>query len=329
MSTKRPSSDRKKLAVTTGDVDGIGLEITYKALFQLPKRFFKKNIFYIYTHASSEKKFIKKLKQDFDYIAVLDDDYNSTDITQVSPSPQTEIVLIESASSPADWVFQVAELCKKKFFSAMITAPLSKTLIKNSGYREVGHTEILKRVVDGKNLYMFFVGRKFSVVLLTGHIPLSQASKELLDFKDKDLISELLKIRNLLPLHKRNLPFAWLGFNPHAGEEGILGGAEERFLSKLFHSQKFLCSGPLVPDVAFQKANWHRYSIYISLYHDQGLIPFKLVHGQDSGVHITLGLPFVRTSVDHGTAKDIFGKNMANANSMIEAIHWAVKLIDF
>ena len=81
------------------------------------------------------------------------------------------------------------------------------------------------------------------------------------------------------------------------------------------------------PDAAFFKSNWKKYSSYLALYHDQGLIPFKMVHGQDSGVHITLGLPFIRTSVDHGTAKDIFNKNVANSHSMRDAILLNLKLL--
>ena len=113
-----------------------------------------------------------------------------------------------------------------------------------------------------------------------------------------------------------------MGLNPHAGEKGIIGNCE----ADLFRKLPSAFSGPLVPDAAFLKKNWKTYSLYLCLYHDQGLIPFKLVHGQDSGVHITLGLPFLRTSVDHGTAEDIFNKNVANHASMLEAIQLNLQL---
>jgi 4-hydroxythreonine-4-phosphate dehydrogenase len=87
-------------------------------------------------------------------------------------------------------------------------------------------------------------------------------------------------------------------------------------------------SQPIVPDVAFMPEQIEKYSLYISLYHDQGLIPFKLLHGQNSGCQLTLGLPFVRTSVDHGTAKDLFNKGMANSNSMEDSIRWALRLLN-
>jgi 4-hydroxythreonine-4-phosphate dehydrogenase len=115
---------------------------------------------------------------------------------------------------------------------------------------------------------------------------------------------------------------AIVGVNPHAGEQGLLGD-EEALLRQLLGAD---VRGPLVPDAAFLPANWGLYSVYVCPYHDQGLIPFKLVHGFDSGVHMTLGLPFIRTSVDHGTAKDIFGKNKARAGSMKDAITTAIRL---
>ena len=90
--------------------------------------------------------------------------------------------------------------------------------------------------------------------------------------------------------------------------------------------EKIACSEPMVPDVAFSKDNWQKYSFYVCPYHDQGLIPFKMINGNDTGVHITAGLPFIRTSVDHGTAKDIFNKNRANPGSMVDAIKLAINL---
>ena len=121
---------------------------------------------------------------------------------------------------------------------------------------------------------------------------------------------------------------ALVGLNPHAGEKGLIGKFESENLKPVLTQikKKHSVEGPLVPDAAFFDDNWKKYSTYVCLYHDQGLIPFKMVHGQDSGVHLTLGLPFIRTSVDHGTAKNIFGKNKANPNSMIEAVDWAIKL---
>lgn len=321
------SRNRKRIIITSGDTDGIGLEVTFKALAKLPKNLFKNFVFYIYIHPKSQAVYVRKLKSNFRHIEISDSDLLNMDTSLSSEvDPKIEIVLIYSKRSPADWIFDAGKLCLEKKFSALVTAPLSKTLIQGSGYKEIGHTEILSTVSKSKNLYMLFLGHKFNVVLLTGHQPLQQVSKSLLQFKDKNFSKNLLQVRSNFALKQQSKPFALLGLNPHAGESGIIGAKEEAYLAKFFKSQALPFRGPLVPDVAFQPKFWRDYSLYIALYHDQGLIPFKLVHGQDSGVHITMGLPFVRTSVDHGTAKDLFGKNVANPNSMLDALLWATKL---
>jgi 4-hydroxythreonine-4-phosphate dehydrogenase len=136
-------------------------------------------------------------------------------------------------------------------------------------------------------------------------------------------------MRRVLDKKPASRPLALLGLNPHAGEEGIIGDTEKKIHHSVIESARergVKIEGPLVPDAAFFEKNWSEYSVYIANYHDQGLIPFKMIHGQESGIHLTMGLPFVRTSVDHGTAKDIFGKNKADASSMTLAIEWAIRL---
>ncbi len=317
---------KKKIVITTGDFDGIGLEITYKALKKIPSTVFENYIFFIYIGPFSQKSIVARLKNNFKFVIIKEDakgfpKFNSDDLTA-----EVKIVFIFSLRSPADWVFSAAKLSKDYFFHAMVTAPLSKTLIKSSGYNEIGHTEILKKVSGCNNLYMLFLGKFFNVVLLTGHLPLAKVPKSLNSFNDTKFIQALQNIRKFLPQPIKDKPFALLGLNPHAGEKGIIGGHTEDHLEKFFARKKLNFVGSLVPDAAFLKKNWPLYSIYIATYHDQGLIPFKMIHGQDSGVHITLGLPFIRTSVDHGTAKELFGSNRANPNSMIDAILWAVRL---
>jgi len=137
------------------------------------------------------------------------------------------------------------------------------------------------------------------------------------------------KLRLQLPVAQQKKPIAVLGLNPHAGEDSLIGTEERDIISRALTEAlkaKIPVAGPLVPDAAFFEENWKKYSVYLAMYHDQGLIPFKTVHGQKSGVHISLGLPFVRTSVDHGTAKDIFGKYKAIANSMLDAVQACIKL---
>lgn len=250
-------------------------------------------------------------------------------VTAALLEPFVPSTLVEIASSdlPAHWVEQSARACLKGDFSALVTAPLSKTAICDAGLKDIGHTEILARLSGEKNLFMGFWGQNFCVVLATGHLPLEQALRQLSVKKLGLAIEAANQLRQLLPRARAKRPLALVGINPHAGEEGLIGRqeiAQLKLLKRL--APRFKIIGPLVPDVAFLPPNWKKHSVYICPYHDQGLIPFKLVHGFNSGVHLTLGLPFVRTSVDHGTAKDIFGKNKAQYGSMKDAILAAIQL---
>lgn len=309
-----------KIALTTGDVDGVGFEVTAKALNQIGPQ---KNVQYILWRSpqASDK-----------YLRLIDKKWTRKTVNTFDEALQlktTSLIDVCSDLSPAHWVEITAKACCKDVLQGMATGPLSKTSIKEAGFNDLGHTDILKRISKAKSVHMGFLGHEFNVVLATGHIPLSAVSTTL---TLKALQSALLNanlLREKLPSSFKNRPIGILGLNPHAGESGLIG-QEEKSLFKRIHSfalaKNIPIDGPLVPDAAFLNKNWKRYSVFLTLYHDQGLIPFKMIHGQDSGVHISLGLPFVRTSVDHGTAKDIFGLDIANPNSMIDAIRWALKL---
>lgn len=309
-----------KILITTGDPDGIGWEVTSKALHSIGPQ--KGVQFFFYRHEQATK-VRPALSKKFRHKIV-------STLTQANELSFDSNVAVEIRSSlpAAIWVEEAVKACHQKQFSALVTAPLSKTSIIDSGLRDIGHTEILARISGEKNLFMGFVGAKFCVVLMTAHEPLQRAVKS---FSKDKLIHAARAAHEMLPLvskSKRGLPMAVVGLNPHAGEQGLLGG-EERWMADALtelKSELGAIEGPLVPDAAFLPQNWSKFSVYLCPYHDQGLIPFKLVHGFKSGVHLTLGLPFVRTSVDHGTAKELFGKNKAEAGSMKDAIMSAVRL---
>lgn len=315
---------RIKIALTTGDVDGIGFEVTAKALDHLgPQR----NIQFILWRAQDSLSSPNKK-----YLDLIDKKWNRVTVQSLDEAlaiNSSSLIDIASNLSPAHWVEESAKACLSGAVSGIVTAPLSKVTIQRAGFKDLGHTDILKRISKAKDVHMGFVGEKFNVVLATGHIPISKIS-ETLDFKVlTNALHNVDKLRRHLPMSVQKKPIGVLGLNPHAGEDGLIGKEEIHIFKKLKSQCKKLkipIEGPLVPDAAFFPSNWNRYSVFLALYHDQGLIPFKMIHGQDSGVHISLGIPFVRTSVDHGTAKDIFGKNKANPNSMIDAVRWALKL---
>ena len=188
--------------------------------------------------------------------------------------------------------------------------PMSKTQIQSSGYNKIGHTEILQTVAKCEDVHMAFIGKKFSVLLATPHIPLKNVSKALNLKVLKSAIRSANQLRSLLSNKQTKHPIAVLGLNPHAGENGLIGNEEEIIKHAISDLKKRKNSHrrPTCSGCCFFESNWKKYSVYVACYHDQGLIPFKMIHGQESGVHITMGLPFLRTSVDHGTAKNILVK---------------------
>lgn len=311
-----------KVVITTGDSDGIGAEVSAKALAKIKPR--PGVQFYIWRSPKCSKSHLNTIDSCFNRITV-NTWPEALNLHQFNPK---NIIDIKSSLSPAHWVETSAKAANYGHIDAITTAPLSKTTISRAGLKDIGHTDILKRVSKTKELYMTFVGSQFSVVLSTGHIPLADVSSSL---NNRNLFGSCLaanKVREFLPKNISKKPIAVLGLNPHAGEGGLIGKEEIKYklLFEKLKEKKISFCGPLVPDAAFFPEQQKKVSVYVCPYHDQALIPFKLVHGQEEGVQITMGLPFIRTSVDHGTAKNIFGKNKAKPNSMIEAISWAIKL---
>lgn len=310
----------KKIAITTGDLNGIGYEVAAKALASLGPQ--KEFLYFIFnSNAQPQQRQRRRIEKKFNVHSF--SDLNSA--LQFKKTHAKDLVEIQSDLAPAKWVELAAVAAKNKKLDALVTGPLSKPAILNSGMTDIGHTEILKRICNNKPLWMSFLGKKFNVFLLSGHLPLQGVDS----FLTKEKLSAgLLQALKTFPSTKTK-PLAVLGLNPHAGDKGILGEFEIKTLIPVIQKLRargFYLSNPLVPDVAFQPQYWKSYSAYACCYHDQGLIPFKMTHGF-SGVHMTAGLSFVRTSVDHGTGFDIFGLNKANPQSMIEAIEKAQELI--
>lgn len=306
-----------QIAVTTGDIDGIGYEVTCKALHQLgPQR---KCQFIVWKDLNDSSKYRALLKKRFKIVSIS----SITDLDHQVQSPDT-LIEVKSNKPPAIWVEQAALLNLEGRIQSLVTGPLSKQSIKQSGLRDIGHTDILKRVSKKNFAMMSFFGEYFNVVLATGHIPLKNVEELLTHDYIQNCLKVLYPYKNLLNSKMRKRPIGILGLNPHAGDSGIIGSFEKRILNGII--EKGVVEGPLVPDVAFVPDKWKHYSFYLCLYHDQGLIPFKTVHGFSKGAHLTLGLPIKRSSVDHGTAKDIFNKDKADPGSMLDALNWGVRL---
>jgi 4-hydroxythreonine-4-phosphate dehydrogenase len=324
---KTPLSSLKKIAITSGDSDGIGFEVTAKALSKTILSIKKTGALFFLFRDREQFKVQKK------YFTLLDKvctryEFSSLqaallflkDVKRTSDLPDNILIDLSLTSGSAEWVLEAALACKHGLLDSLVTGPISKKSTASLKGKPVGHTGIFRQLYPTKPMNMAFVGKDFNVLLATDHIPLSDVEKTLKSGEFKNSLKNSLLFKTVFNSPKK---IGVLGLNPHAGEKGMLGSAEA-ILFKNLDKRNF--EGPLVPDAAFLKKNWDKYCLFLCLYHDQGLIPFKSRHGQDSGVHITMGLPFVRTSVDHGTANEIFNKNIANPNSMRDAIELNLKL---
>lgn len=260
-----------------------------------------------------------------------------------------QIALVEPVSSGvlnkanAQYVLELlneaADGCLESRYDAMVTAPIQKSTINDSGIAFTGHTEYLEQRCNAKHVVMMlcaplltgFLGlkspRPLRVALVTTHLPLREVPLVL----DKELILETIQIVHEDLKQKFNIAEPVIrvaGLNPHAGESGHLGREEIDFIIPAIEAAQkagINVTGPYPGDTMFDAASLATVDAYIAMYHDQGLAPFKFV-SFGGGVNVTLGLPIIRTSVDHGTALDIAGKGAADAGSMLEALRLAYQL---
>ncbi len=219
------------------------------------------------------------------------------------------------------------DAANQKLVDAVVTAPISKESWKLAGYPYPGHTELFAERTNSRRYAMMFAGGPLKVVLATVHIPLNSLWGRLnigAVFQPIDLLHDAL-------VHWFDIPnphIAVCGVNPHASENGQFGDEEERIITpaiNMAREQGINATGPYPPDTVFLAARDGKFDAVVAMYHDQGLIPVKLL-GFDQAVNLTLGLPIIRTSPDHGTAFDIVGRNRANPGSMRAAIQMAIDL---
>lgn len=225
------------------------------------------------------------------------------------------------------YIVVAAKLALSGVADGIATAPISKSILQDAGYNYPGHTELLAELSRTPECRMMLIGKKLRVVLVTGHIAFTKVARGL----SRDGIATTLELahrslRDFFGIPKPRLAVAAL--NPHGGEEGIFGDEEEKTIVPAVQAAKrkgIQVWGPFPADSLFYQAARGDYDAVVCMYHDQGLIPLKL-HHFFGGVALTLGPPFVRTSVDHGTAYDIAGKGKADDSSMKEAILLAARL---
>lgn len=317
-----------KIGITLGDPGGIGPEVTLKALAQknsLPEAHY---IIFGSSLVLEEEK--KKLGIKLE-IPSLQVEKNSS-LPSLSLKEIANPLKVIKKGSPSKENGQVSFLffreavkeAQKKTIQAIVTAPISKKSWEMAGIRWSGHTDFLSQLYP--QAMMAFWSEKLKVALFTHHLPLRKAIKKI---KKGPLLDFFIRLdQNTKKIQSNKLHFLVAGLNPHAGEEDLLGFEETMEIApavEMAQKKGVNISGPFPPDIVFRQALNQSDKMVIALYHDQGLIPFKL-ESFEEGVNLTLGLPFTRTSPDHGTAFDIAGKGGANPQSMIKAINLGWRL---
>ncbi len=319
----------KKIAVTMGDQGGIGPEIIVKALGEV--RAFCAPV--VIGDTEIIKETVELLGLPFDVISISNpsESKQADGTIEVIDTGSSEPLIknassAESGRAAVKCIKRAVELALKKEVDAVVTAPISKESLNMAGFRWPGHTELLAELTGADDFAMMFYSEKLKVVLSTIHIPLKDVPGALSKEVVYKAICHAERAAGMLNIYKPVIAVA--GLNPHAGEAGLFGDEERYAIIPAIEDaaeENILVSGPYPPDVIFHKACKGEFNIVVSMYHDQALIPFKML-AFDTGVNVTLGLPIIRTSPDHGTAFDIAWQSKANPSSMVEAIKLASRI---
>ncbi len=229
-----------------------------------------------------------------------------------------------SGKTSYESILKSLEIINKGKAEALITAPISKYAFSLAGIDFPGHTELLASKYNVSDFVMFFISRSIKVGLVTIHEPVKSVAKNITKIKLRKTINVMRKSLHI-DFGKSNSTIAVLGLNPHAGENGKIGLEEMNIIAPVIEEYDNV-EGPFVPDAFFGNQLYKKFDAVIGMYHDQVLIPFKMLQFY-KGINFTAGLPIVRTSPDHGTAFDIAGKYIANETSIFEAFKWAEKIL--
>jgi 4-phospho-D-threonate 3-dehydrogenase / 4-phospho-D-erythronate 3-dehydrogenase len=285
---------RPRIAITVGDPAGIGPEIAAKAAADPSIRAICEPIIY----------------------APPDD-----------PSIRIGEVSAAAGKAAYDTIVRAVTAARQGEVDAIATAPVNKLAFAKAGLPWKGHTDLLAHLCDAKRVAMMFHSPQLKVVLITVHVPLKDVSallsRELVDGTIALTVDAMTRFGNARP------KIAMAGLNPHAGEDGVIGTEDQRILMpavETARARSIDIHGPIPGDTVFVRAVRGEFDCVIACYHDQGLIPVKLL-SFGSAVNVTIGLPIIRTSVDHGTAFDIAGKGVADPGSMIAAVRLAAEMV--
>lgn len=311
---------RKRIAITIGDPAGIGPEVVLKALLSDEVRRVCNPLLIgdrTVVEEAAEKLNIPPDERMFDILSLGEIRGRAFEKGRATA---------EGGRASAAYIRKAVELALLKVVDAIVTAPISKESLKMAGLLWPGHTEMLAEMTGTRDFAMMLCGGPLKVILVTIHTALKDVPP--LITRERVLKTIILAHRACTMMDIGDPRIAVAALNPHAGESGIFGDEETREISPAISEAMAMnipVSGPYPPDAVFHKAYRGQFDIIVCMYHDQGLIPLKMI-AFDEGVNVTVGLPFIRTSPDHGTAYDIAWKGIARPSSMIEAVTLAAKL---
>lgn len=324
-----------RLAVTMGDPAGIGPEIIVKAIQQMQGEVEAGRIEFLVLGSSAA------LTRACDLFGTKQADLP---LTMIDVGPvDGEIVTGTISAVGGEWAYRAvkraAELVQAGEADAIVTAPLSKEALHMAGHHFEGHTELLAHLTGQRDAVMMLAHGPMRVSHVTTHCAIADVPKRITPVRLRRVIDVTLDALQCLGFDKPRLGVA--GLNPHSGEGGILGKEDNEIITPIINEyvgKGYNVTGPVPGDTVFIKLRAEQFDAVIAMFHDQGHIPVKLLgfnvdpasgkwHAI-SGVNVTLGLPILRTSVDHGTAFDIAGKGIANADSLVDAAEYAMKLLE-
>jgi len=323
---------RPRLAITMGDPAGVGPEIILKALAH--PLVYENCVPTVYGDLEWMQRTARSLRLDQQVVATPSDEVADSFTILVRQATQADLrevrvgaLAAAAGQAAAECVLSAAQAAMAGETDALVTAPLNKEAIALGGYPYPGHTELLAEATQTPRYGMLLLAGPLRVVHVSTHVSLREAIARV----QSPRILECIRLgdracRDLGIVHPR---IAVAGLNPHAGENGLFGTEEiEQIAPAIAQARQegIDASGPHPPDTVFQRANAGSFDLVVAMYHDQGHIPVKL-HGFDSGVNVTIGLPIKRVSVDHGTAFDIAGQGLAREQSMLEALRVAALLV--
>lgn len=313
-----------ELIITPGDIAGVGPEVMLKAYNEFIENEEDDNeIKFLFVGPET---FWKKTAEDLD-LEPPTDFLTNKEIEEALPDNyEVGHISAECGNFAMVCLKQATHYCLEGPQRALITAPLNKEGIRMAGYRNAGHTDFLAAETNSTDATMAFYTPDLKVVLVTHHIPLSQVPTAI---TSDAILSKIVQADSLAKdLGIKEPKIAVAGLNPHAGENGLLGPEDLDIIAPAVEDARIIgidARGPYPPDTLFHFAKNKKYDVVVAMYHDQGLIPIKLL-SFDQAVNLTLGLPFVRTSPDHGTAYNIAGENQADHHSALQAIKLAARL---